>query len=57
MMAPFQPPPPEGAGAPARPGPPGELHRAWIDFFESNYRVDGSIEHTREYLLVLGVRI
>ena len=51
----YQPPPPEAHG-PARRGLPGELHRAWIDFFESNYRVDGPLEHSREYLLVLGTR-
>jgi ubiquinone/menaquinone biosynthesis C-methylase UbiE len=33
-----------------------ELHRAWVDFFESNYRHNGEIVHTREYLLVVGVR-
>jgi ubiquinone/menaquinone biosynthesis C-methylase UbiE len=33
-----------------------ELHRAWVDFFESNYGADGEIAHTREYLLVLGTR-
>jgi SAM-dependent methyltransferase len=33
-----------------------ELHRAWVDFFESNYSEDGEIVHTREYLLVLGRR-
>jgi SAM-dependent methyltransferase len=33
-----------------------ELHRAWVDFFESNYRANGEIAHTREYLLVLGTR-
>ena len=33
-----------------------ELHRAWVDFFESDYRDDGEIAHTREYLLVSGVR-
>ena len=33
-----------------------ELHRDWVDFFESNYRVDGVNAHTREYLLVTGVR-
>ena len=33
-----------------------ELHRDWVDFFESNYRVDGVIAHAREYLLVTGVR-
>ena len=33
-----------------------ELHGTWVDFFESNYRQNGSIEHAREYLLVLGIR-
>jgi hypothetical protein len=33
-----------------------ELHRDWVDFFETNYRVDGEIVHTREYLFVLGTR-
>ena len=33
-----------------------ELHRDWVDFFEQNYRADGEIVHTREYLLVLGTR-
>lgn len=33
-----------------------ELCRDWVDFFETNYRVDGEIVHTREYLLVLGRR-
>jgi ubiquinone/menaquinone biosynthesis C-methylase UbiE len=33
-----------------------ELHRDWVDFFETNYREDGEIVHTREYLLVLGRR-
>ncbi len=33
-----------------------ELHRAWVDFFETNYRRNGEIAHTREYLLVAGVR-
>ena len=33
-----------------------ELHRAWVDFFESNYRDNGEIAHTREYLLISGVR-
>lgn len=32
-----------------------ELHRTWVDFFDTNYRVDGQIAHTREYL-VLGTR-
>jgi ubiquinone/menaquinone biosynthesis C-methylase UbiE len=33
-----------------------QFHRAWVDFFEQNYRADGEIAHTREYLLVLGTR-
>jgi SAM-dependent methyltransferase len=33
-----------------------DLHRDWVDFFETNYREDGEIVHTREYLLVLGTR-
>jgi SAM-dependent methyltransferase len=33
-----------------------ELHRAWVDFFETEYSVDGEIRHTREYLLVRGER-
>jgi SAM-dependent methyltransferase len=33
-----------------------ELHRDWVDFFETNYRTNGEIEHVREYLLVLGTR-
>jgi SAM-dependent methyltransferase len=33
-----------------------ELHRDWVDFFETNYRADGEIAHPREYLLVLGRR-
>jgi SAM-dependent methyltransferase len=33
-----------------------ELHRDWVDYFETNYRTNGEIEHTREYLLVLGTR-
>ena len=33
-----------------------ELHHAWVDFFESNYRSNGEIAHTREYLLVCGQR-
>ena len=32
------------------------LHHDWVEFFESNYRSDGEIVHTREYLLVLGTR-
>ena len=33
-----------------------ELQRDWVEFFESNYRSDGEIAHTREYLLVSGIR-
>jgi ubiquinone/menaquinone biosynthesis C-methylase UbiE len=33
-----------------------ELRRDWVDFFESNYRTNGEIAHTREYLLVHGRR-
>jgi SAM-dependent methyltransferase len=33
-----------------------ELHRDWVDFFETNYGANGEIEHAREYLLVLGTR-
>jgi SAM-dependent methyltransferase len=33
-----------------------ELHRDWVDFFETEYRRNGEIQHTREYLLVLGER-
>jgi SAM-dependent methyltransferase len=33
-----------------------EFHRAWVEFFETNYRDDGQIDHDREYLLVLGTR-
>jgi len=32
------------------------LHHDWVDFFETTYRMDGEIAHTREYLLVLGRR-
>jgi ubiquinone/menaquinone biosynthesis C-methylase UbiE len=33
-----------------------DLRRDWIEFFEQNYRSNGEIAHTREYLLVLGRR-
>jgi SAM-dependent methyltransferase len=33
-----------------------ELHGAWVEFFETEYRVNGEIQHTREYLLVVGER-
>jgi len=32
------------------------LHHDWVEFFETTYRMDGEIAHTREYLLVLGRR-
>jgi ubiquinone/menaquinone biosynthesis C-methylase UbiE len=33
-----------------------DLHRDWVEFFETNYRANGEIAHPREYLLVLGTR-
>lgn len=33
-----------------------ELHRAWVEFFETEDRAHGEIAHTREYLLVVGER-
>ena len=33
-----------------------DLHRDWIEFFESNYEDNGEIAHQREYLLISGVR-
>jgi SAM-dependent methyltransferase len=33
-----------------------ELRRAWVEFFESNFRTEGEIAHTREYLFVVGKR-
>jgi SAM-dependent methyltransferase len=33
-----------------------DLHRDWIEFFETNYEENGEIAHTREYLLISGVR-
>ena len=33
-----------------------EFHRTWVEFFESEYSANGHIEHTREYLLVVGTR-
>lgn len=33
-----------------------ELHRAWVDFFDTEYRSNGEVAHTREYLFVLGTR-
>jgi ubiquinone/menaquinone biosynthesis C-methylase UbiE len=32
------------------------LHRDWVEFFEKNYKTNGEIAHTREYLLILGTR-
>jgi SAM-dependent methyltransferase len=33
-----------------------DLHRDWVELFETTYRSDGEIVHPREYLLVLGTR-
>ena len=33
-----------------------DLHRDWVEFFETNYESNGEIVHPREYLLVLGTR-
>jgi hypothetical protein len=33
-----------------------EFHQTWVDFFESNYRSDGEIDHDREWLFVYGTR-
>jgi ubiquinone/menaquinone biosynthesis C-methylase UbiE len=33
-----------------------ELHRDWVELFETTYRENGEIVHPREYLLVLGSR-
>jgi SAM-dependent methyltransferase len=33
-----------------------ELHRSWVEFFETNHRQNGCITHSREYLLVVGHR-
>lgn len=33
-----------------------EFHRAWVDFFENEYRDGDHIAHKREYLLILGTR-
>jgi ubiquinone/menaquinone biosynthesis C-methylase UbiE len=33
-----------------------DLHRDWLEFFDTNYASDGEIAHTREYLLVAGLR-
>jgi ubiquinone/menaquinone biosynthesis C-methylase UbiE len=34
-----------------------DLHRDWIEFFETNYKENGEIVHTREYLLITGTRL
>ena len=33
-----------------------DLRRDWIEFFETNYESNGEIAHTREFLLVSGIR-
>jgi SAM-dependent methyltransferase len=33
-----------------------EFHRAWVDFFDTNYRSNGEIDHDREWLFVYGTR-
>ncbi len=33
-----------------------ELHRAWVEFFEANYRSGDHVVHTRDYLFVQGRR-
>jgi SAM-dependent methyltransferase len=33
-----------------------DLHRTWVEFFETEYRTNGEIQHDREYLLVTGQR-
>jgi ubiquinone/menaquinone biosynthesis C-methylase UbiE len=33
-----------------------EFHRAWVDFFESEYRDGDRVAHAREYLLILGTK-
>ena len=33
-----------------------DLHRDWVEFFETNYSSNGEIAHPREYLLVAGIR-
>lgn len=33
-----------------------ELHRAWVDFFDSEYRQGDQIVHDRAYLLITGTR-
>src|SRR5262245_3408023 len=33
-----------------------EFHQSWVDFFETDYRRDGQIDHDREWLFVYGTR-
>jgi ubiquinone/menaquinone biosynthesis C-methylase UbiE len=33
-----------------------ELHRTWVEFFDTEYGTNGGIAHAREYLLVEGTR-
>jgi hypothetical protein len=33
-----------------------EFHRAYVEFFDTNYSSDGSIVYPREWLLVTGTR-
>jgi SAM-dependent methyltransferase len=33
-----------------------DFHSTFVDFFETHYRSNGGIDHTREWLLVLGTR-
>jgi ubiquinone/menaquinone biosynthesis C-methylase UbiE len=33
-----------------------DLQRDWVEFFETNYKSNGEIVHTREYLLITGTR-
>jgi SAM-dependent methyltransferase len=33
-----------------------EFHRAWVDFFETRFRTNGSLAQDKEYLLVLGTK-
>jgi hypothetical protein len=56
MMAPFQPAPPPSSPFDWCDKRREELRRAWVEFFESNYRANGEIAYTREYLRVIGER-
>ena len=33
-----------------------QFYQTWVEFFETHYRSDGGVFHTREYLLVVGAR-